>query len=385
MPQDLTAIDILARLVAFDTVSARSNRALIDWVEAYLAGHGIAATIVPGPDGKASLYATVGPSVSGGVVLSGHTDVVPTDGQSWTSDPFALSERSGKLFGRGTADMKGFVALCLALLPEIKDRPLRRPVHVALSHDEEIGCLGAPALVAHMLEHLPRPEIAIVGEPTMMRPVNAHKGINGYRTTVRGRAGHSSAPQHGANAILHAVRVLDYIAREAAGRRRAPILGSRFEPPYSTFNIGTIEGGTAVNIIPGKCSFRWEFRTHPGDDPEAIYRRIATFIEEEALPTLRDEHPEGAIETVPLASVPVFQPERDGAAEMLARRLTGANGTGVVAFATEAGIFQAAGISTIVCGPGDIAQAHQPDEFITRDQMEAGAAFLRRLADWAAS
>lgn len=379
------AIALLERLVAFETVSARSNRDLIDWAAGVLRDAGIEATVLPSPDGgKANLFATIGPAAPGGVVLSGHTDVVPAEGQAWSSAPFTLTERGGRLHGRGTADMKGFLALCLAGAPGWARRGLRRPIHLAFSYDEEVGCLGAPDLIAHLRRNVPPPALAIIGEPTMMRPVGAHKGIDAFRTTVTGHPAHSSAPQRGANAITAAVRIIDYITKEAASRRAAPILGSPFDPPCTTFNVGRIRGGSALNIVAGDCCFDWEFRTHPGDDPEAVFGRVARFIGEAVLPELR-AHPGTGVETVRLASAPMLRPEPDGAAAALARRLTGAADIGTVAFVTEGGLYQAAGLSTVVCGPGDIAQAHQADEFISRDQLDAGARFLDGVAEWAAA
>jgi acetylornithine deacetylase len=377
------ALAVLDRLIAFDTVSRNGNRALIDWIADYLRGHGIEPLVLPDPEGtgtKANLYATIGPADRGGVVLSGHTDVVPVDDQPWTTDPFRLTERDGRWYGRGTADMKGFVALALALVPALAARDLRTPVHLAFSYDEEVGCLGVPHMIRHILEHLPRPELVVVGEPTAMRPVNAHKGLNAYRTTVTGRDGHSSAPARGSNAILYAAEIAACIGRIAADKRAGP-LDARFDPPCSTINVGRIEGGTGFNIIPAQCSLVWDYRPLPGDDVAATLARLDRFIAEQVLPRLHAECPEGGVETTALVSGPALGPDPDGPAEALLRRLTGANRAGTVPFCTEAGLFQQAGIPAVVIGPGDVAQAHRPDEFITTAQLEAGAAFLNRLAD----
>ncbi|MGP1394447.1 MAG: acetylornithine deacetylase [Inquilinaceae bacterium] len=377
------ALAILERLIAFDTVSAGPNRALIDWVAAYLRGHGLEPVILPDAGGgKANLLATIGPPVAGGVVLSGHTDVVPVADQSWDSDPFVLTRRGNRLCGRGTADMKGFVALTLALVPDLLNRRLSVPIHLAFSYDEEIGCLGVPHLIRHLKDHLPRPRLCVVGEPTSMAPVNAHKGLHGFRTVVTGKDAHSSAPGDGASAILHAAALIGFIDRMAREHRGRP-MAEGFDPPWTTFNVGLIEGGTALNIVPRRCAFSWEFRAVPGDDPQAIANRYAGFIAEDALPRLRAETPDGLIETETLASVPPLTPDPDGPAELFARQLTGANRATTVAFATEAGLFQRAGLPTIIIGPGDIAQAHQPNEFLTLDQLAQGQAFLDRVADWA--
>ncbi len=384
--QTLSPLEVLDRLIAFDTVSSESNRALIDWVAGYLRGHGIEPQVLPSPDGeKANLFATIGPEGPDGIVLSGHSDVVPVADQEWDSDPFTLTERDGRLYGRGTADMKGFLAIALALVPDFAARTLARPIHLAMSYDEETGCIGIRHLLHHIREHLPKPRIVIVGEPTLMKPANSHKGLRAFLTTVTGQDAHSSAPDLGVSAISVAARIvafIDGLADEARGRA-APASG--FAPPHATFNVGTIEGGTALNIIPRQCRLVWDYRALPGEDTDAVVARFRAFCAEDLLPAMRARHADAAIETEELATVPAMSPDPDGPAETLARQLTGANSSGVVAFATEAGLFQEAGISAVICGPGDIAQAHQPNEVITLEQMAAGEAFLRRVADWAQS
>ena len=380
----LSPLAVLERLVAFDTVSAHSNRALVDWVADYLRGHGIEPLVLPSEDGaKANLYATIGPPLPGGIVLSGHTDVVPVADQAWDSDPFALTARDGRLYGRGTADMKGFLAIALALVPDFAARPLVRPIHLAMSHDEETGCIGIRHLLRHVLAHLPRPGLVIVGEPTAMKPANAHKGLRAFRTEVTGRDAHSSAPELGVSAISAAAEIVAFVDRMAADAARHPAPASGFAPPHATFNVGTIEGGTALNIIPRQCRLVWDYRALPGEDTEAVIARYRAFTEEDLLRRMRSRFPEAAVETEELATVPAMAPDPDGPAETLARQLTGANASGVVAFATEAGLFRQAGLSTVICGPGDIAQAHQPNEFITTEQMAAGERFLRRVGEWA--
>jgi len=379
------AIEILDRLVAFDTTSARSNIELIDWVADYLAGFGIASQRSSAGQGKANLFATIGPSGRGGVILSGHTDVVPVAGQHWQSEPFCLSERDGRLFGRGSADMKGFIALVLALVPEMVTRRLVVPLHLAFTHDEETGCFGAPALIAALPQGTTRPMLAIVGEPTSMQIANAQKGCSFFRTRIVGLDGHSSAPDRGVNAIAAAAEIIAKIGllhAEAKGRARPQ---SGFDPPHTTLSVGTIAGGSAVNIIARDCAFEWDLRTLPDDDAAALKARIDRFVSAELLPRMRAVHPQAAVETETVVAVPPLLPVPGSPAEALARRLTGANTTTTVSFASEAGLYQQAGIPAIVCGPGSIDVAHKPDEFITRTELVAGRQFLDRLLAWAES
>jgi acetylornithine deacetylase len=386
----VTPVEMIRRLVAYDTTSHKSNRALIDEVRGYLAGHGVASRLVPDSGGaKANLFATIGPAETGGVALAGHTDVVPVDGQPWTSEPFTLTAKDGRLYGRGTSDMKSFIAVALALVPEFQARGLKRPIHLCLSYDEEIGCLGMPKLLALLGRELPKPALALIGEPTEMKVVHAHKGVWVQSTTITGRDGHSSAPQRGANAILYMGRFIAYLEAlgeelRKRGAHEAPP-GLDFDPPWTTLGLGRIRGGTAFNIIARQCTLDWEFRPLPGIDAASILRQIETWLQGELLPQLRREAPEATIVTEAIAAVPALQPEKDGAAETLALRLTGANRAVTAAFTSEAGQFQESGISAVMCGPGSIAQAHQPDEFIALTQVQACEDFLRRLADWAAS
>ncbi len=381
----LSPLSILRTLVGFDTVSSKSNRALIDWIADYLSSSGADVEVLSAPQGgKANLFATIGPNVPGGIVLSGHTDVVPVEGQEWTSDPFELVERDGKLFGRGTADMKGFVALAVALAPYYASLPLKRPINFAFSYDEEVGCLGAPDLVRRLSAHEPLPEIAIIGEPTGLKPVNGHKSCDLFSLEIKGREAHSSAPALGTSAILYAVDFIVFLRSLFADLEREGAGDETFDPPYSTFNIGRIEGGEAVNIIAASCRVVWEFRTVPGNDTEEILARIGTFVRENLEPRLRRQCQDGSISLERFASVPMLAPEPNGPAEALARQLTGHNSGQTVAFGSEAGMFQSAGLSAVVCGPGHIAQAHQPNEFISLEQFRAGEAFLRGVGDWAA-
>ena len=382
----MTPRQILERLVGFDTVSSKSNLALIDWVADYLDGYGIEARLTGDASGaKANLFATIGRPDRGGVILSGHTDVVPVEGQEWHSDPFRLSERADRLYGRGAVDMKGFIALALALVPRALERSLATPLHLALSFDEEIGCLGAPVLIRGLPEGVARPRLAIVGEPTDLGVANAQKGCNFLRTRVTGVEAHSSLSDAGVNAISAAAEIIGEIGRAAREARDRARPDSGFDPPFTSFNVGRIEGGNAFNIIPRHCEFLWEFRNLPEEDPAAIEGQIRDFVERELLPKMRERHRQSGVETEVLVAVPPLTPVADCPAQHLACRLTGADRVTTVAFATEAGHFQRAGIPAIVCGPGSIRQAHQPDEYITLEAFAAGEAYLERLLDWAAT
>ncbi|WP_244548460.1 acetylornithine deacetylase [Bosea vaviloviae] len=375
----LTPKEMLAKLVSFNTESQRSNLELIHFCRDYLTALGVESTLVPSEDGeKANLYATIGPKVEGGVVLSGHTDVVPVAGQDWTSDPWTLTERDGKLYGRGACDMKGFDAIALALVPEMLKAPLKRPVHIALSYDEEVGCLGARILVEAMAAAGIKPAAVIVGEPSMMQVVTGHKGGTRMRTTVKGHAVHSSRVDVGVPAVMIAGKLIEWHNQTMAENKARASNENPFEPPYSTLHVGVVQGGTAVNITAEHCEFSHEVRVVPGDEGvDFVGRYKARVAEIEA--EMKAIAPETGITVEITSATPPLGPEKDGAAEALSRRLTGDNGSHVVAYGTEGGLFQGAGWSTVVCGPGDIAQAHQPDEFITVAQLEAGTAFVRGL------
>ncbi|AGA33670.1 Acetylornithine deacetylase [Thioalkalivibrio nitratireducens DSM 14787] len=368
---------MLERLVAFDTVSRNSNLDLIDFVRDRLARQGVAADLIANGDGtKANLLATVGPRVEGGVVLSGHTDVVPVDGQAWTTDPFRLEERGGRLYGRGSCDMKGFVAIALALVPEMK--ALRRPIHLALSYDEEVGCRGAPSLV-EAVGRLPRPAAVIVGEPTGMRVITAHKGITVARTHVRGHQMHSSQAHRGVSAVATAARLITYLDDVADARAVSGPFGPGFEPSHTTVHVGVVHGGTAVNIVARDCRFDWDIRSVPGDDPARILNDFAEHCRTQVEPAMREIAADTGITTEILMEAPALAHEGRNPAIDLACRLSGREDTGRVPFAAEAGLFQRAGFASVVCGPGSIDQAHQPDEFITLEQLEAGLRFQQRL------
>ena len=380
------AREILARLVAFPSVSRDGNLDLVDWVEGWLAARGIRSRRDPSPDGRtASIFAHVGPEVAGGAILSGHTDVVPVEGQDWTSDPFTLTERDGRLYGRGTCDMKGFDALALWAAAEAArlhaEGRLRRPLQIALSRDEEVGCVGAPPMIAAMAD-LPRAALAIIGEPTMMRVVTAHKGGTGFRVHLRGHEVHSSMMHRGVSAVMEAGRLIQWAnERNEENRAKAPdAAAAAFDPPWTTAHVGQIAGGTAHNITAADCRFAMTFRCVPSEPMEAW---DAAFEAECARVEagMRAVSPRARIARERYFRVPPLRPEPDGAAERLARRFTGDNGTHVVSYGTEAGQFQEAGYSAAICGPGDIAQAHQADEFIEIDQLRQGQAFMRRLLD----
>lgn len=376
-------IELLSRLVAFDTTSHKSNIPLIDFVEDYLLQHGVTSQRVPTPDGmKASLFATIGPQGEPGIALSGHTDVVPVTGQAWDTDPFEVVERDGKLYGRGTADMKAFLACVLAAVPDFVARDLATPIHLAFSYDEEVGCTGVRPMIAEFGARLPRPRMVIVGEPTSMRVVDAHKGPVRWQVDISGRAAHSSMAHLGANAITAAAALLGELQRiEAELKLRQP--DARFEPPYPTLQVTLIEGGNATNIVPASCGFSFDVRAMPGLDTAAIERRLRTFAEENVLPDMQRVAAEAAISIVQANNVPPFQADPRAEVVALALQLTGQNETFAVSYATEAGLFQSGGSPAVVCGPGDIAQAHTVNEWIAASELDACMAFLDRLAGWA--
>ena len=380
------ARSILKHLVAFDTTSAKSNLELIAYVKDLLDTDGVESTLVPAPDGqpKACLYATIGPKNRPGVGLSGYTDCVPVTGQAWDTDPFTLTEREGRLYGRGSADMKGFVACMLASVPAYKRRTLTVPIHLLLSYDEEVGCRGVRPMIAEFGRTLRRPRMVFVGEPTMMQVVDAHKGANRFEVIVTGQDAHSSMPHLGVNAIMVAARLigeLQRIEQDLAKRH----FSARFTPPYSTIQVGKIEGGTAPNIVPRRCSFVWDVRALPGLDPRGVAAELEGFAARELLPAMRAVSPDCAIEIAPVNTAPAFAAEAGSEAVSLAMRLAGQNETFAVAYGTEASFFQEGACPSVVCGPGDIAQAHKPNEYIDIDQIEKCMGFLDRLGDWAAA
>ena len=384
MTTTLSARVLMERLIAFPTVSRDSNLDLIDFVEGYLADHGISSTRVPDETGdKAALYAHVGPQVEGGVVLSGHTDVVPIDGQAWDTDPFEVVEKGDKLFGRGTCDMKGFDALAIWALVEAKKRGVTRPLQLALSYDEEVGCTGAPPMIDAMrASGMPIASASIIGEPSMMKVVTGHKGGIGFDVHMRGFEVHSSLLHTGVNAIMFGSKLIEWcndVNGENAAKQPSE-MDAGFVPPYTTAHVGIITGGTANNITAKDCNFMVTFRVVPGEQPQDWADRFkAKVAEVEA--EMQAIHPDTGIDIGPAFNVPGLKPEVEGSAEELVRQLTGDNAVNVVSYGTEAGEFQDRGYSSVICGPGDIAQAHQPNEFISIAQFNEGEAFMERLLE----
>ena len=376
------AAQTLERLVAFDTTSRRSNLDLIEFCEQRLSACGAALYRVGNADGsKANLVARIGPEADGGVVLSGHTDVVPVDGQAWSSDPFVVSLRDGRLYGRGTADMKAFLALALAAAPDFAAAGLKRPVQMAFSYDEEIGCLGAPSLIEALVRAGPRPSAVIVGEPTNMETVSGHKGIATFKVTVTGKEAHSSLTHLGVSAIMEAAKLIAALTQVAAELERGADPASPFTPKGASLTIGQIHGGTAVNILARECVFIFDLRAAPGVDARKVLQPVfdlARRLDAE----LKARAPEAGVRLEQRSMTPPLSPDPGGAAEALARRLAGDNGPArVVSYAAEAGQFQQAGYSTVICGPGSIEQAHQPDEYLEVSQLQRGAAFMARLVE----
>lgn len=375
-----TPKEMLAQLVGFPTISSDSNLSLLGFVKDHLAAHGIAATLVPDASGeKANLYATIGPDAPGGVVLSGHTDVVPVEGQIWASDPFTMTERDGLLYGRGTADMKAFSAIALSLLPEMVAAGLKRPIHLALSYDEEVGCLGAPSMIADMARHIAPPSAVIVGEPTDMKVVTGQKTTFSFFTDVRGKSVHSSQVNRGVSAVVVGCRLIAFLDDMLRANMAAPAADSPFDPPYTTIHTGMIRGGTAHNIVARDCTFVTDIRALPDDDPHAYRERYKAHIAAEVEPAMKAIDADTGVEVGIRAHVPGLVPEADNAAETLCRRLTGDNGAHAVSYGTEAGQYRGPGWPVVVCGPGSIDQAHQADEYISVAQLDEGTAFIRRL------
>ncbi|MBK4771624.1 MAG: acetylornithine deacetylase [Pantoea sp. Morm] len=379
----LTSRNLLEHLVAFDTTSRESNLALIDFCWRYLSGLGVTCELMHNAErSKANLYARLGPAGSGGVMLSGHSDVVPVDGQTWTVPPFALTERDGKLYGRGTADMKGFLACMLAAVPHFLAQPLRQPLHLAISYDEEVGCLGVRSLVDSLAQRSDRPAICLIGEPTELRPVLGHKGKLAMRCEVQGAACHSAYAPQGVNAIEYAAKLIQRLTvigeRLAAPERQ----DARFDPPFTTVQTGVIHGGRALNIVPDACSFDFEVRTLPQEDAQQVANELVTYAQQTLEPQMRAVQPASAIRFSPLSAYPGLDTAAHSAAAQLIARLSGSDSFGTVAFGTEGGLFAAAGIPCVVCGPGSMEQGHKPDEFITLAQLDACDSLLRRLATW---
>ncbi len=375
-------MDMIRRLVAFDTTSRNSNLELIEFVRDHLRKLGVESRLVPdGSGAKANLYATLGPTDRPGIALSGHTDVVPVDGQDWASDPWAIAERGGRLYGRGTCDMKSFIAIALAFAPEFLRRGLETPIHLVLSHDEEIGCIGVRSLIEVLKGMEIRPKACIVGEPTDMKVMVAHKGKKSVRCNVHGFECHSSLAPTGVNAIEYAAEVIVHLRGMARRIAASGPFDAAYDVPHTTVHTGIVRGGTALNIVPKDCHFDFEFRHIAEDDPEALFDEVRRFAEETLQPQMRKNFADAGFSWRELSRIPGLATREDSEIVELAKALSGSNSTGKVAFATEAGLFHEIAIPTIICGPGSIDQAHKPDEYVSLDQLAQCEAFMRRLMD----
>jgi len=378
---ELRSRALLAELVGFATVSRDSNLALIEFVRDYLHGLGVSSELIYNAERtKANLLASIGPSVPGGVVLSGHTDVVPVDGQAWTVEPFRLSERDGKLFGRGTADMKGYLASVLAAVPTFLSSPLTRPVHLAFSYDEEVGCLGVRGLLEVLPQRVSQPALCLIGEPTELQPVLGHKGKLAMRCHVKGVPCHSAYAPYGVNAIEQAARLIGHLGEIGAELAEPSRHDARFDPAYSTVQVGVIQGGTALNIVPADCRFDFEVRALPDFAPQGVVEKLQDYAEQALLPRMRAVNADTAIRFEPLSTYPGLATSPDSEAARLVALLCGSDAFGTVAFGTEGGLFHQAGIPTVVCGPGSMDQGHKPDEYVSVEQMAACDRLMDRLA-----
>jgi acetylornithine deacetylase len=375
-------IEMLAKLVAFDTTSRNSNLPLIEAITAHLEQHGVPYRLSHDETGtKANIHAVIGQPGPGGLALSGHVDTVPVDGQSWTSDPFTLRAEGGRLYGRGTADMKGFVAACLAAIPDLQAARLARPVHLFISYDEEISCNGARRLIEDIAESGWKPDLCLVGEPSLLQPITGHKGRLAMRVTARGRAGHSSNPAAGVNAIAAIAEAVTWVTRDAQHFAATGPFVPGYDPPHTTCHVGVIGGGSAINIIPDTAWFEMEWRTVPGDDFFREADRLRAHVAEAIEPAMKAVDPAAGFTFEVLNWIPGLALDEAHPLADLVRQTTGANGAGRVSYGTEAGLYDSAGIPTIVCGPGNIAQAHQGDEWIAASELAACDRFIRRMAE----
>ncbi|MBK5343515.1 acetylornithine deacetylase [Pseudomonas sp. TH49] len=375
-----SSVALLKTLVGFDTTSRESNLQLIEFVRDYLAGFGVPCELIYNAErSKANLFATIGPAEQPGIVLSGHTDVVPVDGQPWTVAPFELSERDGKLFGRGTADMKGYIACVLASVPALVAADLRMPVHIALSYDEEVGCLGVRSLLAELQQRPVKPLLCIIGEPTELKPVLGHKGKLAMRCDVHGHPCHSAYAPLGVNAIEYAAELIGELGRIGQQLKAPEHHDARFDPPYSTVQTGVISGGKALNIVPADCRFDFEIRALPSQDPTQVAQQLQAYAEQQVLPRMRAVSEHSAIRFSELSAYPGLATDAQSQAAELIAAFCGSREFGTVAFGTEGGLFDAAGIPTVVCGPGSMDQGHKPDEFVSRAQLDACDAMLQRM------
>ncbi|MFT7210699.1 MAG: acetylornithine deacetylase [Granulosicoccus sp.] len=380
LPSLPSTIDILAHLVSFDSISAKPTHDIVEYICDYLSTYGIEAELSCDEDGsRANVFATIGPKVDGGVILNGHTDVVPVHGQNWSTDPFVLTRKGTRLYGRGSVDMKGFLACVLGSVPVFQSVELVKPIHIAFSYDEEIGGLGMPVLLESMRKHPFKPSIVIVGEPTNMALITGHKGGYEMRTEIVGYEVHSCNPTLGVSAITVASKLIQKIESIAQRVASEPYPDSAFDPPYCTFNIGTIEGGIARNATAGRCNFNWEFRPMPGEDGEHIISEITNFALTELLPAMKSIHPDCNINIITEVLVPALDDRNAAMAAEFVSQITGLNSRDVVSFGTDAGYFSSVGLSTVVFGPGSISRAHKPDEYIETDELEQGLNFLAKL------
>lgn len=374
---------LLADLIAFDTTSCESNLQLIEYVRDYLARHDVPCQLIFSDDGsKANLFATLGTDDRPGIVLSGHTDVVPVDGQAWTLPPFTLTERDGKLFGRGTADMKSYIACVLAAVPRLLAAPLRMPVHIALSYDEEVGCLGVRSLLHELQTRTHAPMLCIIGEPTELKPVLGHKGKLAMRCDVRGAACHSAYAPQGVNAIEYAAELIGELGRIGAQLQAPALHDTRFDPPFSTVQTGLISGGKALNIVPADCRFDFEVRALPTHDPQDVARQLEHYALKHVLPRMQAVDVGSSIHFRELSAYPGLATDARSEAARLIATLCDCDEFTTVAFGTEGGLFDAIGVPTVVCGPGSMDQGHKPDEFISIAQLHGCDTLLERLAQY---
>jgi acetylornithine deacetylase len=378
----MTTTDLLERLVSFDTTSRNSNLALIGFIRDYLGRLGVPYRVSTDPSGqKANLHAIVGPRTAGGLALSGHVDTVPVDGQAWTGDPFALRRQDGRLMARGACDMKGFVASCLAAIPDFQARNLVRPLHLFISYDEEVGCHGVKRLIEDLDESGLRPDLCLVGEPSGMKPILAHKGKLNLAVTVRGLTGHSSEPAKGVNAVQAAAEAIAHIAGQARLLASEGPFEDGFDPPHTTVHVGTVQGGTILNVIPELASFTMEWRPVPGDSPHARADAFKAWVAANIEPAMKAVHPDCGFAYDVFLEMPGMALPPDHELATVVKLLAGTNHAGKVAYGTEGGFFERAGIPTIICGPGHIEQAHKPDEWIAESELAACDSFIRRMAD----
>ena len=375
----IKTIELMDKLICFPTISSESNRDCIDWISDYLKSFGARCEITSETKGKANIFATLGPDTDGGIILSGHTDVVPVEGQNWSTDPFKMKRKNNALFGRGTCDMKGFIAAAMAIVPKYNKLDLKRPIHFAFTYDEEVGCLGARVLVNQLIASGLKPSACIVGEPTSMRIVEGHKGMCEYTTEFRGVEGHSSQPDRCVNALEYAHRFINKLMEVRLELPAMAPEGSRFDPPYSTSSICACHSGTTHNVIPSQAEVEWEMRVVQRSDREWLRGQMECYVDEVLRPEMKEKSIIADIFETVCIETDGLEPEPDSEAVKIVQELTGGNSTEVVAFGTEAGLFSRAGISSVLCGPGSIEQAHKPDEYVTEEQMFSCLNMLERL------